>query len=198
MYVDSAEPVRFLIAACSTPVTGRTALAFAKQFGIADKIDISPLFETGMALDQGHEIITELLKNPTYVDYGKTRGRLCIQTGFSDAGRYIGQVPASLAIERIRVKLSKRIQQSGVTGVDLLFFDTHGESMGRGAHPVSFADRLDYTYPPFSRQKFKEAGIHVKQEVSFQGGDGYVYFSHPDLAYATVCRLFEQIGRAHV
>lgn len=190
-YVDSAEPVRFLIAECNTPFTVLAALYFAKQFGVADKIDISPLFETGMALDQGHEIVTELLKNPTYVDYVKTRGRLCIQTGFSDAGRYIGQVPASLAIERIRVKLAKRMVNSGITGVDVLIFDTHGESMGRGAHPVSFADRLDYTYPPFARQKFKDAGIHVKQEVSFQGGDGYVYFSHPDLAFATVCRLVE-------
>lgn len=190
-YVDNGEPVRFLIAECNTPFTVLTALYFAKQFGVADQIDISPLFETGVALDQGHEIITELLKNPTYAAYVQKRGRVCIQAGFSDAGRYIGQVPASLAIERIRMKLAKRMQQSGIEGVDLLIFDTHGESMGRGAHPVSFADRLDYTYPPASRQKFKEAGIHVKQEVSFQGGDGYVYFSHPDLAFATVCRLVE-------
>ena len=190
-YVDADEPVRFLIAECNTPFTVLSALYFAKLFGVADKIDISPLFETGVALDQGHEIITELLKNPTYVDYVKGRGRICMQTGFSDAGRYIGQVPASLAIERIRIKLSKRIKQSGVEGVDLLIFDTHGESIGRGAHPLSFADRLDYTYPPHARAKFKAAGIHVKQEVSFQGGDGYVYFSHPDLAFATVCRLVE-------
>ncbi len=190
-YVDSSEPVRFLIAECNTPFTVLSALYFAKLFGVADQIDISPLFETGVALDQGHEIIGELLNNPTYVEYVKGRGRVCIQTGFSDAGRYIGQVPASLAIERIRVKLAKRMQSNGLSGVDLLIFDTHGESMGRGAHPVSFADRLDYTYPPFARQKFKEAGIHVKQEVSFQGGDGYVYFSHPDLAFATVCRLVE-------
>lgn len=190
-YVDANEPVRFLIAECNTPFTVLTALYFAKLFGVADKIDISPLFETGLALDQGHEIITELLKNPTYVDYVQKRGRICIQTGFSDAGRYIGQVPASLAIERIRIKLAKRIKKSGLTDVDLLIFDTHGESIGRGAHPLSFADRLDYTYPPHARAKFREAGIHVKQEVSFQGGDGYVYFSHPDLAFATVCRLVE-------
>ncbi|HEY9078465.1 phosphoenolpyruvate carboxylase [Magnetovibrio sp.] len=190
-YVDANEPVRFLIAECNTPFTVLTALYFAKLFGVADKIDISPLFETGMALDQGHEIITELLKNPTYVKYVEGRGRICMQTGFSDAGRYIGQVPASLAIERIRIKLAKRIKQSGVKDVDLLIFDTHGESIGRGAHPLSFADRLDYTYPPHARARFKAAGIHVKQEVSFQGGDGYVYFSHPDLAFATVCRLVE-------
>ncbi|MCW8914948.1 MAG: phosphoenolpyruvate carboxylase [Magnetovibrio sp.] len=190
-YVDTDEPVRFLIAECNTPFTVLTALYFAKQFGVADKIDISPLFETGLALDQGHEIVTELLKNPTYVDYVKGRGRICIQTGFSDAGRYIGQVPASLAIERIRIKLAKRIKNSGVEDVDLLIFDTHGESIGRGAHPLSFADRLDYTYPPQARAQFQAAGIHVKQEVSFQGGDGYVYFAHPDLAFATVCRLLE-------
>ena len=190
-YVDNNEPVRFLIAECNTPFTVLTALYFAKLFGVADKIDISPLFETGVALDQGHEIITELLKNPTYVKYVEGRGRICMQTGFSDAGRYIGQVPASLAIERIRIKLAKRIKQSGVKDVDLLIFDTHGESIGRGAHPLSFADRLDYTYPPYARARFKAAGIHVKQEVSFQGGDGYVYFSHPDLAFATVCRLVE-------
>ena len=190
-YVDADEPVRFLIAECNTPFTVLTALYFAKLFGVADKIDISPLFETGVALDQGHEIVAELLQNPTYRKYVKGRGRLCIQTGFSDAGRYIGQVPASLAIERIRVKLAKRVAAAEIENVDVLIFDTHGESMGRGAHPVSFADRLDYTYPPFARQKFKEAGVHVKQEVSFQGGDGYVYFSHPELAFATVCRLVE-------
>jgi len=190
-YVDADEPVRFLIAECNTPFTVLTALYFAKQFGVAERIDISPLFETGVALDLGHEIVTELLQNPTYVDYVKGRGRLCIQTGFSDAGRYIGQIPASLAIERIRVKLADRIQQNGLSGVGLLIFDTHGESIGRGAHPLSFDDRLDYTYPPYARAKFAQANIHVKQEVSFQGGDGYVYFAHPDLAFATVCRLVE-------
>ncbi|MFC1673009.1 phosphoenolpyruvate carboxylase, partial [Pseudomonadota bacterium] len=107
-FVDVNEPVRFLIAECDTPFTVLTALYFAKQFGVADKIDISPLFETGEALNQGHYIIGELLQNPQYVDYVKGRGRLCIQTGFSDAGRYIGQVPASLAIERIRIKLVSR------------------------------------------------------------------------------------------
>ena len=190
-FVDADEPIRFLIAECNTPFTVLTALYFAKLFGVDDKIDISPLFETGMALDLGHEIIGELLENPTYMDYVKKRGRVCIQTGFSDAGRYIGQVPASLAIERIRIKLAARFKKIGLTDVDFLVFDTHGESIGRGSHPLSFDDRLDYTYPPYARAKFNEAGIHVKQEVSFQGGDGYVYFSHPDLAFATVCRLVE-------
>ncbi|MDH5771677.1 MAG: phosphoenolpyruvate carboxylase [Rhodospirillaceae bacterium] len=190
-YVDSDEPVRFLIAECNTAFTVLSALYFAKLFGVADKIDISPLFETGAALEHGHEIVTDLLENPHYVEYIKKRGRMCIQTGFSDAGRYVGQIPASLAIERVRIKMARRITRAGISGVDLVIFDTHGESIGRGAHPLSFSDRLDYTYPPEARNAFKQAGINVKQEVSFQGGDGYVYFACPEIALATVCRLIE-------
>lgn len=190
-YVDNDEPVRFLIAECNTAFTVLSALYFAKLFGVADKIDISPLFETGAALEHGHEIVTDLLENKHYVKYVTKRGRMCIQTGFSDAGRYIGQIPASLAIEQVRIKMARRIKKSGISGVDLVIFDTHGESIGRGAHPLSFSDRLDYTYPIEARNAFYQAGINVKQEVSFQGGDGYVYFACPEIAFATVCRLTE-------
>ena len=58
--------------------------------------------------------------------------------------------------------------------------------------PSDFSDRLNYTYPPACRLAFQKAArIKVKQELSFQGGDGYVYFSHPDLAFSTLCRLLE-------
>ncbi|WES30693.1 phosphoenolpyruvate carboxylase [Varunaivibrio sulfuroxidans] len=197
-YVDADEPVRFLIAECNTSFTVLCALYFAKLFGVESKIDISPLFETPVAMEHGHDIIGELLENPHYRDYIRVRGRLCIQTGFSDAGRYIGQVSASLAIERIRMLLARRLAKHDLVGIDLVIFDTHGESIGRGAHPVSFADRLDYTYPPASRAAFARAGVFVKQEVSFQGGDGYVYFSTPDMAFATVCRLLTHaVGKAY-
>jgi len=190
-FVDTDEPVRFLIAECNSAFTVLAALYFAKQFGIEDSIDISPLFETSQALEQGHEIIAELLDNPHYVDTIRRRGRLCLQTGYSDAGRYIGQIPASLALERTRIKLAQLLTARGLTDVELVIFDTHGESIGRGAHPLSFSDRLDYVYPPAARAAFATSGIPIKQELSFQGGDGYVYFANPDLAYATVCRLLD-------
>jgi len=188
-FVDTDEPIRFLIAECNTAFTVLAALYFAKMFGIEDKIDISPLFETSQALEQGHEIIADLLDNPEYVETIRRRGRLCIQTGYSDAGRYIGQIPASLALERTRIKLAQLMSKRGLTDVELVIFDTHGESIGRGAHPLSFEDRLEYVYPPAARAAFRDSGISIKQEVSFQGGDGYVYFANPELAFATVCRL---------
>jgi phosphoenolpyruvate carboxylase len=190
-FVDTGEPIRFLIAECNTAFTVLSALYFAKLFGIENKIDISPLFETSQALEQGHEIIAELLDNPQYIKTIRRRGRLCIQTGYSDAGRYIGQIPASLALERTRIKLAHLLAERDLTDVELVIFDTHGESIGRGSHPLSFSDRLDYIYPPAARAAFRKAGIRIKQEVSFQGGDGYVYFANPDLAFSTVCRLLD-------
>ena len=190
-YADRHTPIRFLIAECDTAFAVLTALYFARLFGISDRLDISPLFETAEALQHGHEIIADLLDNEHYRAYVHKRGRLCIQTGFSDAGRYVGQAAASLAIERIRLKLGKLLAEKGMQGIELVIFDTHGESIGRGAHPVSFKDRLDYTYPPRCRLEFACAGVPVKQELSFQGGDGYVYFATPELAFATVCRLLE-------
>lgn len=190
-FVDTNEPIRFLIADCNSAFTVLSALYFAKLFDIEKKIDIAPLFETSHALERGHEIIAELLDNPQYVETITSRGRLCIQTGYSDAGRYIGQVPASLALERTRIKLSQLLYKRGLRDINLIIFDTHGESIGRGSHPLSFSDRLDYTYPPANRIAFQKAGINIKQEISFQGGDGYVYFANPDLAFSTLCRLLD-------
>ncbi len=191
-HVDSATPIRFLIAECDTPFTILTALYYAKLFGVDDKIDISPLFETSTALERGEAIIEKLLENPHYVEYIQKRGRICIQTGFSDAGRYLGQIAACMAIERLRMKLARLLGASELSDIELLIFDTHGESIGRGAHPVSFKERLDYVSPPASLDLFRQNDLHFKQELSFQGGDGYVYFLTKELAFATVCRILEK------
>ena len=40
-----------------------TALYYSKLFGVEDKVDISPLFETEKGLSTGHNVISTLLKN---------------------------------------------------------------------------------------------------------------------------------------
>jgi len=190
-HVDGSAPVRFLIAECEEASTVLAALYFARQFGIDDRLDISPLFETEAALQRGDAMLSELLESEHYRTYIRKRGRLCIQTGFSDAGRYLGQVAASLAIERLRIKLGRLLAAEGLHDVELLIFDTHGESIGRGAHPGSFSARLDHVFPPANRAYFRYLGITVKQETSFQGGDGFMFFASPALAYASVARLLE-------
>ena len=188
-HFDDTSALRMLVAESDTPFTLLTALYYAKQFGVDDYVEISPLFETAIGLQRGDRVIAELLGNPHFLDYIKRQGRFCVQLGFSDSGRYIGQIAAALAIERFKLRLIRLWQASGLSDVNLVFFDTHGESMGRGAHPISMEDRFYYTHSEEVRRRLLSMGNQYKHEVSFQGGDGYLHFLHSDLAYSTVFNL---------
>lgn len=190
-HIDADAPIRMLVAECEEPATVLAALYFARLFGIEDKVDVSPLFETESALEHGGRFLDALLAEEEYRAYARRRGRVAIQTGFSDAGRFVGQIPAGLAIERLQGRLAEAMAANGLTDVAALVFDTHGESMGRGAHPDSLADRLAWPLSPWARRRFVRAGIRLEPEVSFQGGDGYLYFATPELALATLTRIAE-------
>ena len=190
-HIDADTPIRMLVAECEQPTTVLAALYFAKLFGIEDKVDVSPLFETETALEHGGRFLDALLAEPAYRAYARGRGRISIQTGFSDAGRFVGQIPAALAIERLQGRLAEAMTANELSDVSALIFNTHGESMGRGAHPASMADRLAWPLTPWSRRRFVRAGIRLEPEVSFQGGDGYLFFGSDELALATLTRFVE-------
>ena len=190
-HIDADAPIRMLVAECEQPTTVLAALYFARLFGIDGQVDVSPLFETESALEHGGRFLDALLAEEAYRNYARARGRVSIQTGFSDAGRFIGQIPAALAIERLQGRLSEAMAANGLTDIAALMFNTHGESMGRGAHPASFADRLEWPLSPWARRRFAKAGIRIEPEVSFQGGDGYLFFGTPELALATLTRFAE-------
>ncbi|MBS0639026.1 MAG: phosphoenolpyruvate carboxylase [Proteobacteria bacterium] len=191
-HVDGSKPVRFLIAETETGYTLLAALWLARLCGIENHVEISPLFETAHALDQGATVLEEALRNPHYRAYLKSTGKLALQFGYSDSGRYIGQLAASYLIERLRFKIAQVLEKNGVSGVEVILFDTHGESIGRGAHPGSLADRLKYLSPTASRQSMHAAGLQVREESAFQGGDGFMLFGTPELALATITRIAEQ------
>lgn len=94
-------------------------------------------------------------------------------------------------IERLRLRLCAVLARFDLRDVEVVIFDTHGESIGRGAHPESFADRLRYVDSPETRARFREAGLRVVQETSFQGGDGYLHLASEDMAFATLTRVLE-------
>lgn len=191
-HVDGDAPVRFLIAETESGYTLLSVLWLAKLFGVEKHIEISPLFETADALEQGSRAIEEALRSPHYRAYLKETGKLAIEFGYSDSGRYVGQLAATFLIERLRVKLSELMQKYGLADhVELILFDTHGESIGRGAHPGSLTDRLKYLSPSASRAMFARNGINQRDETSFQGGDGYLLFGTPELAMASIARIAE-------
>jgi phosphoenolpyruvate carboxylase len=190
-HIDADSPIRMLIAECEEPQTVLAALYFAKLFGIENKVDVSPLFETESAMEHGARFLDAMIGEPAYRSYARGRGRVSIQTGFSDAGRFVGQIPAALAIERLHGRLARTMGKHGLTDVAALIFNTHGESMGRGAHPSSIADRMRYPMSIWARRQFTALGIQTEIEASFQGGDGYLFFRTPELALATFTRIAE-------
>ena len=184
-HIDAGSPIRFLIAESENPATVMAALYLARHYGVNGKLDISPLFETPEALETGGRFIERLLDEPEFATYVRRRGHLSIQLGFSDSGRFIGQIAGNMAIERIH-NLILRAMAPRVPGAGLLIFNTHGESMGRGAWPGSFAQRFDHLLSPWTRANAHALGIRIIHESSFQGGDGYLHFATPELAETTL------------
>ena len=193
-YIDAGVPIRLLIAETEDQLVPLGALYLARLYGVADHIDISPLFETNDALNNGGRIIGKMLENPAYRDYVERRGVFAIQTGFSDAGRFMGQLPATLAIERVQSQFARELARAEVDDVTALVFNTHGEGLGRGGHPGTVHERVDYAMSPYSVRQFEKRGLELIHETSFQGGDGFLWFQTPELAEGTVLSL---IGARH-
>jgi len=188
-YIDDETPIRMLIAECEDSLIPLGMLYLARLYGLDNHLDISPLFETAEALNNGGRIITKMLNNPVYRDYVQQRGVFAIQTGFSDAGRFMGQIPATLSIERLQSHLAAALEASGLTDVMAIIFNTHGESMGRGGHPGTLSDRIDYVMSPWAIRQFEDRHIPLCHETSFQGGDGFLWFQTDRLAHASLTSI---------
>jgi phosphoenolpyruvate carboxylase len=190
-YIDDETPIRLLIAECEDSLTPMGMLYLAKRYGIEKHLDISPLFETADALNNGGRIIGKMLSNEVYRNYIKDRGVFAIQTGFSDAGRFMGQIPATLAIERLHSHFASQIEKFDIKNVTAVIFNTHGESFGRGGHPGSIIDRVNYVMSPWAMRQFEKRLLPICHETSFQGGDGFMWFQTKELAKATMSSLLK-------
>ncbi len=189
-HIDADAPIRFLIAECEAPATVMGAIYLARLYGVDTHIDISPLFETPEAIERGGRLIERLLEEPEFLAYVNGRGRLAIQLGFSDSGRFMGQIAANLAIERLQILTARSLARKGLTNVEVIIFNTHGESLGRGGYIGGLSERLDYLMTPWARARFAHENIPLNCEVSFQGGDGYIHFDNVQLAASTIGTVF--------
>ena len=185
-YIDNSVPIRLLIAECDHPATILSALYFAKKYGINNSLDISPLFETANSIERGARILEQVLDCKPFIKNIQNRKRICIQTGFSDAGRFMGQITSSLAVERLQVKLSEVFKEKINKNIEVIIFNTHGESLGRGGHPDGILERNQYIFSAFARDSFRKKGFSFKHETSFQGGDGFLRFGNKSIAEATI------------
>ncbi|EHH68597.1 phosphoenolpyruvate carboxylase [Gluconobacter morbifer] len=194
-HIDSGTPIRFLIAETESGYTLLATLWLARLFGIQDhQIEISPLFETESALENGETILEEAFHSPHWRAYLRANGRLSLQFGYSDSGRYVGQLAATNLVERLRNRTLALLKEHDLEDVALTLFDTHGESIGRGAHPFTLRQRLNYFSPARTRIAMLEAGVNCRVETAFQGGDGYTLFGTNALAASTIATLAEHVA----
>ncbi|MCB2114268.1 MAG: phosphoenolpyruvate carboxylase [Parvularculaceae bacterium] len=190
-HVDSDTPLRFLIAEVEAPATIMGAIYLARLYGVDHKLDISPLFETPDAIEMGGRFIERLLEEKEFLSYIKKRGRIAIQCGFSDSGRFMGQIAANMAIERLHILVSRALAAKDISDIEVVIFNTHGESMGRGGRGGDFGARLDHLITPWARARFAHDKLPLNSECSFQGGDGFLHFQTKQLSDATVRSIFQ-------
>ena len=196
-HIDADTPIRFLIAECEAPATVMGAVYLARLYGVEHRLDISPLFETPEAIERGGRFMERLLAEEEFVNYIRKRRRVAVQIGFSDSGRFMGQAAANLAIERLQILIARALADKDIRDVDVVIFNTHGESMGRGGFPGSLKERFDYLMSPWTRARYAREHINTKPECSFQGGDGFLHFETDDLAASTVAALLRWSFERH-
>ena len=190
-HIDADQPLRLLIAECERPITFMSALYLCHKLGLSEKIDISPLFETSFGLENGANMMAQLFDYQVVQSYIRKRGRIAIQLGFSDAGRFMGQLAANLAIERLQIKIIDLTASIFGKDIELLIFNTHGESLGRGCARPTLRDRQEFILTPFVRAHAQKRGVPIYHQSSFQGGDGYRLFGNQTLSDASLLQVID-------
>ena len=105
-YIDETNLLDFLLQS-DFSLTVMTALYYSKLF-----VEEKSIYHLCLRLKRsfsGHNVISTLLKNSYYRKYIIKREKLAVQTGFSDAGRYLGQSTV-LSIENLQRKIAKLLR----------------------------------------------------------------------------------------
>ena len=122
---------RYIISNCRGPLDVASLLALLRGSGWAGPaVDIVPLFETIVDLNQAGEIMRGLYDDPRYREH--VRRRDCGQTvmlGFSDGTKDGGYVTANWSIFKSKEDITR---VSRAAGVEVSFFDGRGGPPARG------------------------------------------------------------------
>lgn len=127
----------FIISMAQSASDVLAVLLLAHWAGIADQLDIVPLFETLDALTGAAAILEELFKNPAYAAHLNGRGmKQQVMVGYSDSNKESGLVAANWALYQAKTTLAELCRAYGVT---LTLFHGRGGSVARGGGPPSRA-----------------------------------------------------------
>ncbi|PJF23415.1 MAG: phosphoenolpyruvate carboxylase [Phototrophicales bacterium] len=152
-----------------------TMLLFAKEVGVADDLDLVPLFETVDDLQAAPQVMTALFENEQYAKHLQARRtadgllRQQVMIGYSDSNKDGGYIASNWSLYQAQEALANVCQSRGVS---VEFFHGRGGSIGRGGGPTNRAIR---SQPPQS--------LHGSVKITEQGEVIAYRYSNAAIAY---------------
>jgi len=151
----------FIASMSKYPSDVLTMLLFAREVGIADQIDLVPLFETIDDLTNAPDVMNTLFTNPAYRAHLQERltpdGLMSqqIMLGYSDSNKDGGYIASNWGLYQAQRTLADVCAQHQVA---VQFFHGRGGSIGRGGGPTN---RAILAQPPDS--------LHGQIKITEQG-----------------------------
>jgi len=164
-----------------------TMLLFASEVGVADSLQIVPLFETIADLKAAPDVMKTVFNNPVYRDHMEKRAddrglHQQIMIGYSDSSKDGGYLASNWNLYKAQQKLTEACAEEGIL---LELFHGRGGSIGRGGGPTNRAIR---SQPPQSLK----GGIKITEQ-----GEVIAYrYSNADIAYRHLHQVMNAAIRA--
>ena len=169
----------YIVSMTRGPSDLMAVLLLAKDAGVADGLDVVPLFETAEDLHQARGTLESLFAQPAYRRHLERRGRRqTVMVGYSDSNKHDGYVTAHWELHLAQRALSALCRRNDVS---LTFFHGRGGTVGRGGGP---ANRAVLAQPPES--------VGGRLRLTEQGETVTTRYANPQLAR----RHLEQLAHA--
>lgn len=112
-------------------------LLMARDAGVADRLDIAPLFETRADLQAATGIMESLFTHPVYLEHLARRGHSQqIMLGYSDSNKDAGYITANWELRQAQQALPAVCRRHNIR---LTLFHGRGGTIGRGGGPTNRA-----------------------------------------------------------
>jgi phosphoenolpyruvate carboxylase len=162
--VGPASVECYVVSMTRGPSDVLAVLLMAEDAGVADRLDIVPLFETVADLHAAPGTMERLLENPAYSRHlAARRGVQTVMVGYSDSNKDGGYLTANWQLHQAQRALAAVCRERGVT---LTLFHGRGGTVGRGGGPTN---RAILAQPPESvkgRLRLTEQGESVTNRYS--------------------------------
>ena len=157
--VGPASVESYVVSMARGPSDVLAVLLMAQDAGIADRLDVVPLFETVADLHAAPGTMERLFENPAYSRHLAARGGMqTVMVGYSDSNKDGGYLTANWELHLAQRSLAAVCRRHGV---GLTLFHGRGGTVGRGGGPTN---RAVLAHPPESvggRLRLTEQGESV-------------------------------------